>query len=131
MLLWVVQAFRENEYLLRSYQERYLYILVDEFQDTNGIQNVILNLLTDYWEKPNIFVVGDDDQSIFEFQGARVKNIREFYNLYAADIELVVLDKNYRSSQVILDASKVLIEENELRLVNQIGEPKIEKKLDF
>lgn len=130
MLLWVVQAFRENEYLLRSYQERYLYILVDEFQDTNGIQNVILNLLTDYWEKPNIFVVGDDDQSIFEFQGARVKNIREFYNLYAADIELVVLDKNYRSSQVILDASKVLIEENELRLVNQIGEPKIEKKLD-
>jgi DNA helicase-2/ATP-dependent DNA helicase PcrA len=130
MLLWVVRAFEENEFLLRSYQERYLYILVDEFQDTNGIQNKILKLLTDYWDKPNIFVVGDDDQSIFEFQGARVKNIREFYNQYEDDIELVVLDKNYRSSQPILDTAKTLIEQNELRLVNQIGKPKIEKNLE-
>lgn len=130
MLLWVVQAFKENEDLLRSYQERYLYILVDEFQDTNGIQNALLSLLTAYWEKPNIFVVGDDDQSIFEFQGARVKNIRAFYERYKEDIELVVLDKNYRSSQVILDVAKVLIENNELRLVNQIEAPKIEKNLD-
>ncbi|NJN77921.1 MAG: ATP-dependent helicase [Saprospiraceae bacterium] len=130
MLLWVVKAFQENEYLLRSYQERYLYILVDEFQDTNGIQSTVLNLLTNYWDKPNVFVVGDDDQSIFEFQGARVKNIRAFYNAYKDDIELVVLDKNYRSSQPILDVSKRLIERNELRLVNQIEAPKIEKKLD-
>jgi DNA helicase-2/ATP-dependent DNA helicase PcrA len=135
MLLWVVKAFEENEFLLRSYQERYLYILVDEFQDTNGIQNRVLKLLTDYWDKPNVFVVGDDDQSIFEFQGARVKNIREFYNQYEDDIELVVLDKNYRSSQPILDTAKMLIEQNELRLVNQIGEPntgklKIEKNLE-
>jgi DNA helicase II / ATP-dependent DNA helicase PcrA len=130
MLLWVVKAFRENQNLLRSYQERYLYILVDEFQDTNGTQNTILNLLTDYWDKPNIFVVGDDDQSIFEFQGARVKNIRDFYQQYADDIELVVLDKNYRSSQPILDTAKTLIEKNQLRLVNQIEAPKIEKNLE-
>lgn len=130
MLSWVVKAFQENEFLLRSYQERYMYILVDEFQDTNGIQNAVLNLLTDYWKKPNVFVVGDDDQSIFEFQGARVQNIRGFYSQYKEDIELVVLDKNYRSSQLILDTAKSLIEENKLRLVNQIGEPKIEKNLD-
>jgi len=130
MLIWVVKAFRENEFLLRSYQERYMYVLVDEFQDTNGIQNALLTLLTDFWEQPNVFVVGDDDQSIFEFQGARVKNIRSFYEQYEEDIELVVLDKNYRSSQVILDTAKDLIEQNEIRLVNQIEAPKIEKKLD-
>ena len=130
MLIWIVKAFQENEFLLRSYQERYMYVLVDEFQDTNGIQNALLNLLTDFWEQPNVFVVGDDDQSIFEFQGARVKNIRSFYEQYEADIKLVILDKNYRSSQVILDAAKDLIEENEIRLVNQIEAPKIEKNLD-
>ena len=130
MLLWVAKVFRENEYLLRSYQERYMYILVDEFQDTNGIQNAILNMLTDYWDKPNVFVVGDDDQSIFEFQGARVKNILGFHDLYEKEIEVVILDKNYRSTQPILDTAKALIDNNDLRLVNQIGNAKVEKKLD-
>ncbi|MEO6759583.1 MAG: UvrD-helicase domain-containing protein, partial [Saprospiraceae bacterium] len=68
MLLWVLRAFQQNEALLLNYQERFLYVLVDEYQDTNGAQNQLLNLLLDYWESPNIFIVGDDDQSIYEFQ---------------------------------------------------------------
>ncbi len=128
MILWVVDAFKNNGDLLRNYQEQYLYILVDEFQDTNGSQNHVLKMLIDYWNKPNVFVVGDDDQSIFEFQGARVKNITDFYEKHE-DIELVVLKENYRSSQEILDAAKTLIEENELRLVNQLEKAKIDKNL--
>lgn len=120
MIQWVVKAFQENENLLRSYQERYLYFLVDEFQDTNGSQNEILKLLTSYWDKPNCFAVGDDDQSIYEFQGARVKNIMDFYELNKQHIESIVLTENYRSTQKILDASKVLIDYNQERLTNKI-----------
>ena len=70
MINWVIRAFTENEQLLRRYQEKYLYILVDEFQDTSGTQNKLVKLLINFWDKPNIFVVGDDDQSIYRFQGA-------------------------------------------------------------
>lgn len=120
MILWVVKAFKENENMLRNYQERYLYFLVDEFQDTNGSQNEILKLLINYWEVPNVFTVGDDDQSIYEFQGARVKNILDFYSAYENDISVVVLTENYRSNQPILDAAKSVIEKNAGRLINQI-----------
>ncbi len=124
MILWVVKAFKsgtpEGENMLRNYQERYLYILVDEFQDTNGAQNEILQSLINYWEVPNVFAVGDDDQSIYEFQGARVKNIMDFYHAYREHVEVVVLTDNYRSHQSILDASKVVIEKNEERLINKL-----------
>ncbi len=129
MILWVLRAFRENTDLLRRYQEQYLYILVDEFQDTNGAQNQLMSMLIDFWEKPNVFVVGDDDQSIFEFQGARVQNILDFHDRYSTDIELVVLRENYRSSQHILDASKCLIDCNELRLLNQLQKYQVTKEL--
>src|SRR5690606_26445854 len=72
MIIWVLEAFEKYAGLLQSYQERHQFILVDEFQDTNGSQNELLNMLTLYWDDPNIFVVGDDDQSIYEFQGARI-----------------------------------------------------------
>src|SRR5690606_232394 len=75
MILWVLKAFKEHPELLHIQQERFQFILVDEFQDTSGAQNELLNLLAAYWEGPNLFIVGDDDQSIFEFQGARLKNI--------------------------------------------------------
>ncbi|HZZ76111.1 MAG TPA: UvrD-helicase domain-containing protein, partial [Puia sp.] len=78
MINWVIRAFTENEQLLRRYQEKFLYILVDEFQDTSGTQNKLVNLLINFWDKPNIFVVGDDDQSIFRFQGANIYNMKEF-----------------------------------------------------
>jgi DNA helicase II / ATP-dependent DNA helicase PcrA len=121
MIQWVLKAFQEKKFLLRRYQEQYLYVLVDEFQDTNGAQNQILRHLTDYWQQPNVFVVGDDDQSIYEFQGARVKNIMDFHKDYN-DVKLIVLNENYRSSQAILDSASVLIKENKIRLVNRIGE---------
>lgn len=118
MILWVVKAFDTNESLLRTYQEQYLYFLVDEYQDTNGAQNEILQHLIRYWQNPNIFIVGDDDQSIYEFQGARLKNLTDFYTQYENDLELVVLRENYRSSQHILDVARELISRNQKRIVN-------------
>jgi len=118
MILWVVKAFDENEALLRAYQEQYLYFLVDEYQDTNGAQNEILQHLIRYWQNPNIFIVGDDDQSIYEFQGARLKNLTDFHTQYENDLSLVVLRDNYRSSQHILDTARELINRNQKRIVN-------------
>lgn len=119
MLLWVLNAFKTDENFLRRYQEWYQYFLVDEFQDTSGAQNEILRHLIDFWEKPNVFVVGDDDQCIYEFQGARVHNMMQFYERYQEDIEVIVLKENYRSTQKILDASAAVIGNNLQRLINQ------------
>ena len=129
MILWVLRAFEENEALLRTYQEQYLYFLVDEFQDTNGAQNEILSYLTAYWENPNLFIVGDDDQSIYEFQGARLKNLTDFYYRYQQHLHLVVLKNNYRSSQQILDSSRDLIQYNDRRIINNLQELGLEKSL--
>ncbi len=120
MILWVLKAFQTNDDLLRTYQERYQYVLVDEYQDTNGSQNEILQLLINFWDVPNVFVVGDDDQSIYEFQGARVQNILDFYNKYADNIKTVVLTDNYRSVQQVLDAAKTVIDRNKDRLIRHI-----------
>lgn len=121
MILWVIREFSQNENLLRAYQERYFYYLVDEFQDTNGAQNDLLHLLADFWgDNPNLFAVGDDDQSIYEFQGARIKNIREFTERYAAHVAVVPLSDNYRSTQHILDAAGSLIGLNQERLSQQL-----------
>lgn len=119
MILWVLNAFRKDKNFLSTYQEWYQYFLVDEYQDTSGAQNELLHLLIDYWEKPNVFVVGDDDQCIYEFQGARVKNMTQFFERYEKEIEIVVLKENYRSTQRILDVSKAVIDNNVQRLVNQ------------
>ena len=129
MINWVSKAFKENEWLLRNYQERFLYFLVDEFQDTNGAQTDILKLLVDFWESPNVFIVGDDDQSIYEFQGARLENLASFYNTFQSDLKVIVLDYNYRSSQEILDSAGKLIEKNNLRAINKIGSGNLRKEL--
>ena len=120
MINWVIKAFEENENLLLRYQEEYLYILVDEYQDTSGTQNRLVQLLISYWEKPNVFVVGDDDQSIYRFQGANVENMLAFAENYKEELLTVVLTNNYRSTQPILDVSKTLIDTNTERLVAQI-----------
>ncbi len=127
MILWVLQAFREHEELLRPYQERYQYVLADEFQDTNGAQNELLHLLTDYWEVPNIFCVGDDDQGIYEFQGARLQNMMDFLDRYGSNICRIVLTRNYRSTQPILDICKNVIENNTARLAAR--NPELSKHL--
>ncbi|MBS1574665.1 MAG: ATP-dependent helicase [Bacteroidetes bacterium] len=120
MINWVIKVFEENPLVLSNYQERFQYILVDEYQDTSGTQNRLVQLLINYWDKPNVFVVGDDDQSIYRFQGANVENMLEFANNYSKDLQTIVLTNNYRSTQPILDVSKTLINKNEERLVNQI-----------
>ena len=94
------------------------FLLVDEYQDTNGAQNELLFLLADnpVDDQPNVFIVGDDDQSIYRFQGANMNNILEFADKY--NPTEIVLDNNYRSDQKILDWAKMLIENNAERLVN-------------
>lgn len=120
MINWVIRAFEENKNLLANYQEKFQYILVDEYQDTSGTQNRLVELLINYWEKPNVFVVGDDDQSIYRFQGANVENMMLFADSYKNDLLTVVLVDNYRSTQPILDVSRTLISRNEERLVKKI-----------
>ncbi|MEO7801448.1 MAG: ATP-dependent helicase, partial [Ginsengibacter sp.] len=120
MINWVIKVFEENPNVLLRYQEQFLYILVDEYQDTSGTQNRLVELLINYWDKPNVFVVGDDDQSIYRFQGANVENMLGFANNYKSDLLTVVLTNNYRSTQGILDVSKTIIDRNNDRLIKQI-----------
>ena len=119
MILKVIRAFETDRDFLLNYQEQFQYFLVDEFQDTNGAQQKILELLINYWEdSPNVFVVGDDDQAIYRFQGADLSNITRWHVKY--DPEVVILSTNYRSDQKILNGAKSLIshqgEENSLTL---------------
>lgn len=117
MIIWVIRAFKENSQLLLEYQERYQYLLVDEYQDTSGSQNEVVDLLMGYWDDPNLFIVGDDDQSIYRFQGANINNILSFNDKYVP--ATVVLTENYRSTQQILDAAMAFISSNRERLVNE------------
>ena len=114
MILWVLNAFKNDQDFLAEFQEQYLYFLVDEYQDTNGAQNEILDLLCSYWDRPNLFVVGDDDQAIYRFQGANIGNIQHVINKY--DPEVIVLENNYRSNQEILDLAAQFIDRNNERL---------------
>ena len=115
MIQWVIGQFMSNENFLRSYQERYQYIMVDEFQDTNGSQMKLVELLASYWEDPNLFVVGDDNQTIYEFGGARLKNMKDFIEKYKANV--IFLNENYRSAQDILDVAGRVIQNNTQRLI--------------
>jgi DNA helicase-2/ATP-dependent DNA helicase PcrA len=117
MILWVLDAFNTNLNLLLDYQERFLYFLVDEFQDTSRSQNLLLQCLTGYWEMPNLFLVGDADQSIFSFQDANVENMVEVEKKYAASLAMIDLVSNYRSTQNILSAAHRVITHNNLRTV--------------
>ena len=118
MILWCIRAFQQSPDLLSRYQERYLYLLVDEFQDTSGSQYELLMQLADYWDAPNLFAVGDDDQSIYRFQGASIENIRRFQQRYQQELVVVTLTDNHRSSQLILDAAASLIGRNTERLTD-------------
>ncbi|MBS1628298.1 MAG: ATP-dependent helicase [Bacteroidetes bacterium] len=118
MILWVLDAFEKNKNLLLDYQERYQYVLVDEFQDTSRSQNLLIQYLINYWEVPNVFVVGDADQSIFSFQDANVQNIEAFIKKYKTNIVQIDLVNNYRSTQNILEAAHQLINNNQQRITN-------------
>ncbi|MFH2085274.1 MAG: ATP-dependent DNA helicase [bacterium] len=116
MISTVVAAFKTDGDLLRSCQEKYLYILVDEYQDTNSAQNELILALSSYWgDNANIFVTGDPDQSIMRFQGASIENQLSFIKVYPK-ATVITLHANYRSSQTILDVADSLISHNNLRI---------------
>lgn len=108
---WVVEELQTNENLRLDLQEQYQWILVDEYQDTNNAQNEILWQLTEGVEDANIFAVGDDDQSIYRFQGASVANVQTFRAKFP-DVLEVTLEDNYRSHQHILDAAYSSVSKN-------------------
>ena len=116
MILNVLRAIDNNPDLKANLSEKYQYIMVDEFQDTNLAQLRLLFSLTDY-DQPNIMAVGDDDQAIFSFQGADVSNIKRFRNRYS-NLGIIVLKDNYRSDKQILTAARELIIQGQDRLEN-------------
>lgn len=128
MINWVVKLLEENQEVLLGYQESLQYILVDEYQDTSGSQNRIVELLCSYWEDdPNLFVVGDDDQSIYRFQGANIENMMDIRERLQQNMKTIILTQNYRSVQPILDAATSLISRNTRRLISKI--PGLSKEL--
>ncbi len=111
MLLSVVEALGKDKLLLQRLQETYQYILVDEHQDTNAAQNRLIELIASFDDNPNLFVVGDEKQAIYRFQGASLENFLYFKKLYPG-AELINLEENYRSSQTILNAAASVIKQN-------------------
>jgi len=129
MLIEVLEQLEKQPDIRADIQERFLYVLIDEFQDTNAAQLRLAHLVADHFaanNRPNLMAVGDDDQSIFAFNGAELNNMLSFQRSYP-DTKLIVLEKNYRSNQAILDTSQAIIELAEDRLVKR--EPAITKKL--
>jgi DNA helicase-2/ATP-dependent DNA helicase PcrA len=129
MILHVISALQTEDWMLAGLQERYQYILVDEFQDTNGAQNKFVEILTKDPtgnENPNLFIVGDDDQAIYRFQGANLSNILSFRERFPK-APVIPLETSYRCTQPILDAADALISQNTERLVGRI--PGLQKKL--
>jgi len=109
LLMNTVRLFRQNPDVLRSYQERFEHILIDEYQDTNMAQNQIVLLLGALHH--NVCVVGDTDQSVYRFRGADLRNIMQFEHAFP-EVTTVVLAQNYRSTQTILDAANAVITNN-------------------
>jgi len=126
MLLRTLELIRDNDSLLAHYQKRFQHILVDEFQDTNTIQYALIQLLAGRSNK--VFIVGDDDQAIYGWRGARVENINQFQKDYSA-VEVIRLEQNYRSTTTILSAANALIDNNADRMGKKLwssgedGEP--------
>jgi len=117
MILEVLKVFKKDDSELKSIlQEKYQYLLIDEYQDTNDAQNELIFSLSEFWgNEANIFTVGDDDQAIYRFQGASVKNIEDFLGRYA-NATIITLKDNYRSQQTILDLSRNFIRHNQQSL---------------
>jgi DNA helicase-2/ATP-dependent DNA helicase PcrA len=122
MIIEVVHALRDNSVLRNMLEEQYQYILVDEFQDTNEAQMSLVHAITSnpvHEGRPNVCVVGDDDQAIYKFQGAEISHIMRFRDSAYKDVTTIVLDKNYRSTQKILNLARTLITQGKGRLENK------------
>ena len=112
LLMLTVELFHSHDEVLEMYQRRFRYIMVDEYQDTNGAQFELVRLLAGAHK--NLCVVGDDDQSIYKFRGADIRNILDFEKVYP-NAMVVRLEQNYRSTQNILDAANAVIKNNRTR----------------
>ncbi len=112
LIVKTVELFKTDAEVLRSYQERFRYIMVDEYQDTNTAQFELIRLLAAGYR--NLCVVGDDDQSIYKFRGANIRNILDFEEVYP-EATVIKLEQNYRSTQTILDAANAVIHNNKGR----------------
>lgn len=112
LITGVLELFEKYPKVLEKYQNRYKYILVDEYQDTNRAQFDLVKMLAG--ERRNICVVGDEDQSIYSWRGADIRNILDFEKVYP-DVRLIKLEQNYRSSKTIIDAASCVISKNEMR----------------
>ena len=117
MINFVLNAFEEDESFLIKISNKYKYFLVDEYQDTNDLQNRIVFNLVDANDEKNIFVVGDDDQIIYGFQGAKSDNIENFLTKYP-QTKVICLNENNRSTQTILDFSNLVVSQDLNRLEN-------------
>lgn len=125
MILEALRALKKNKKLLQILQERYQYILADEHQDTNDAQNKIIEILMNFHDSPNVFAVGDEKQAIYRFQGASLENFLYFKKKYP-QAKIIRLTKNYRSAQIILDASySVLPDEHKLTAAKKYPPKKI------
>ena len=109
LIIKLIELFTKNPLVLEKYQNKFHYILVDEFQDTNGLQYKLMTLLAK--KHRNIFVVGDDFQSIYAFRGAKIENIQKFQREYT-DNKLILLEQNYRSTEEILNLANDVIKNN-------------------
>ena len=112
LLMKTVELFKADREVLGSYQRRFKYIMVDEYQDTNTAQFELIRLLAD--DHHNLCVVGEDDQSIYKFRGANIRNILDFESVYP-EAEVIRLEQNYRSTQNVLDAANAVIRNNKGR----------------
>ena len=112
LLLWAVRLFEENPDVREAYGKRFEYVLVDEFQDTNLVQYDLLSHLSSCHHA--LFVVGDEDQSIYRWRGADYRNVLRFQSDYPQSVKLL-LEENYRSTQNVLDAAQAVINENKAR----------------
>ncbi|MDB0439126.1 DUF3553 domain-containing protein [Clostridioides difficile] len=126
LILKTVELFKANDEVLAYYRSRFRYIMVDEYQDTSKAQYELIKLLAR--EHQNICVVGDDDQSIYGWRGADIRNILEFEKDYD-DVHVVKLEQNYRSTQVILDAANKVISNNIERKRKKLWSEKKEGEL--
>ena len=109
LIVKTVELFRLCPDVLAGYQDRFRYIMVDEYQDTNTAQFEFVRLLASQYR--NLCVVGDDDQSIYKFRGANIRNILDFEKVYP-EAEVIKLEQNYRSTQNVLDAANAVIRNN-------------------
>ena len=117
LLFKTVQLFQTQKDVLEYYQERFRYIMVDEYQDTNTVQFELIRLLASKYR--NLCVVGDDDQSIYKFRGANIKNILDFEHVFD-DTKVIKLEQNYRSTQNILNAANEVIANNQGRKAKRL-----------